>query len=201
MSRRRGRRGIALVGALALLTISGVVVAALVASSIAAQRSTRLGGSDAAALASAEYAASSILAGASTYQLARLPLGVTQRFAVTVEQTTELRPRRLPKTSTSATSGATTSAHLGGFDRRTSAVVPTGGRSFARRSSHPTSRFQFVRVSGRASIDRAPRFELWQLRGDIAKRLRTSFRARCTSPVSTATLGCGTCARARRERG
>ena len=44
--------------------------------------------------------------------------------------------RRVPR----ATSGATTSAHLGGFDRRTSAVVPTGGRSFARRSSHPTSR-------------------------------------------------------------
>jgi hypothetical protein len=90
MSRRRGRRGIALVGALALLTVSGIVVAALVASSITAQRSMRLGGSDAAALASAEYAASSILAGASTYQLARLPLGVTQRFDVAVEQTSEL---------------------------------------------------------------------------------------------------------------
>jgi len=91
MSRRRGRRGIALVGALALLTISGIVVAALVASSITAQRSTRLGGSDAAALASAEYAASSILARASTYGLAGLPLGVTQRFDVAVEQTSELR--------------------------------------------------------------------------------------------------------------
>jgi hypothetical protein len=31
MSRRRGRSGIALVGALALLTVSGIVVAALVA--------------------------------------------------------------------------------------------------------------------------------------------------------------------------
>lgn len=91
MSRRGGRSGIALVGALALLTVSGIVVAALVASSIAAQRSMRLGGSGAAALASAEYAASSILAGASTYQLARLPLGVTQRYDVAVEQTSELR--------------------------------------------------------------------------------------------------------------
>ena len=69
MIRRRGRRGVALVGALALLTVSGIVVAALVASSITAQRSTRLVGSDAAALASAEYAASSILAGALAYQL------------------------------------------------------------------------------------------------------------------------------------
>ena len=91
MIRRRGRRGVALVGALALLTVSGIVVAALVASSITAQRSTRLVGSDAAALASAEYAASSILAGASAYQLARLPLGVTRRFDVAVEQTSELR--------------------------------------------------------------------------------------------------------------
>ncbi len=91
MIRRRGRRGVALVGALALLTISGIVVAALVASSITAQRSTRLVGSDAAALASAEYAASSILAGASAYQLARLPLGVARRFDVMVEQTSELR--------------------------------------------------------------------------------------------------------------
>jgi hypothetical protein len=91
MSRRGGRSGIALVGALALLTVSGIVVAALVASSITAQRSMRLGGSDAAALASAEYAASSILAGASTYQLARQPLGVTQRYDVAVEQTSELR--------------------------------------------------------------------------------------------------------------
>jgi len=91
MSDRRGRRGIALVGALALLTVSGIVVAALVASSVAAQRSMRLGGSDAAALASAEYAASSILAGASTYQLARLPLGVTQRFGIEVRQTSEIR--------------------------------------------------------------------------------------------------------------
>ena len=33
---------------------------------------------------------------------------------------------------------------------------------------------QFVRVSGRASIDRAPRFELWQLRGDIAGEAATA---------------------------
>jgi len=36
----------------------------------------------------------------------------------------------------------------------------------------PDGSIEFVRVSGRASMDRAPRFELWQLRGDIAKRLR-----------------------------
>jgi len=36
----------------------------------------------------------------------------------------------------------------------------------------PDGSIQFVRVSGRASIDRAPRYELWRLRGDIARRLR-----------------------------
>ena len=51
---------------------SGIVVAALVASSVTAQRGhAPRRGRGAAALASAEYAASSILAGASTYQLAR----------------------------------------------------------------------------------------------------------------------------------
>jgi hypothetical protein len=36
----------------------------------------------------------------------------------------------------------------------------------------PDGSIQFVRVSGRASIDRAPRYELWRLRGDIARKLR-----------------------------
>ncbi len=37
----------------------------------------------------------------------------------------------------------------------------------------PDGSIQFVRVSGRASIDRAPRYELWGLRGGIARRLRS----------------------------
>jgi hypothetical protein len=36
----------------------------------------------------------------------------------------------------------------------------------------PDGSIQFVRVSGRASIDRAPRYELWRLQGDMARRLR-----------------------------
>src|SRR5262249_10518158 len=80
----RRRRGVALLGALALLTVAGIVVAALVASSLTAQRASRLGRSGETAMASAEYVASSILAGASTYQLARLPLGAARRFDVVV---------------------------------------------------------------------------------------------------------------------
>src|SRR5207302_23725 len=31
---------------------------------------------------------------------------------------------------------------------------------------------QFVRMSGRASADRAPRYQLWRRRGNVARRLR-----------------------------
>jgi hypothetical protein len=100
MNRRR-RRGVALVGALALLTVSGIVIAALVASSLTAQRAVRLGRSGESAMASAEYAVSSVLAGASTYQLAKLPLGAAKRFDVAVEQTLEVHVHvevtRLPR--------------------------------------------------------------------------------------------------------
>jgi len=87
MSVRRSRRGIALVAALTLLTLSGIVVAALVASSVTAQRAMRLGRSGATALASAEYALSTVLADPSTYQLATLPLGAARRLDIVVSQT------------------------------------------------------------------------------------------------------------------
>jgi hypothetical protein len=86
-----GRRcGVALIGALALLTVSGIVIAALVASSLTAQRAIGLGRSGETAMASAEYGVSTILAGASTYQLAKLQLGVAKRFDVPVKQTSEV---------------------------------------------------------------------------------------------------------------
>jgi len=36
----------------------------------------------------------------------------------------------------------------------------------------PDGSIQFVRMSGRASVDRAPRYELWRLGGNVARRLR-----------------------------
>jgi hypothetical protein len=36
----------------------------------------------------------------------------------------------------------------------------------------PDGSIQFVRMSGRASIDRAPQYQLWRLRGNVARRLR-----------------------------
>ena len=97
----RRRRGVALVAALALLTVSGIVIAALVASSLNTQRALRLGRSGETAIASAEYAVSSILADASTLQLAKLTLGVARRFDVPVSQTSqivvEVEVTRLPR--------------------------------------------------------------------------------------------------------
>jgi len=37
----------------------------------------------------------------------------------------------------------------------------------------PDGSIQFIRMSGRASADRAPRYQLWRLRGNVARRLRT----------------------------
>jgi hypothetical protein len=100
MNRPR-RRGVALVGALAFLTVSGIVIAALVASSLTAERAMRLGRSGEMAIVSAEYAASSILADASALQLAKLSLGVARRFDVAVAQTAqvhvEVEVTRLPR--------------------------------------------------------------------------------------------------------
>ena len=36
----------------------------------------------------------------------------------------------------------------------------------------PDGSIQFVRMSGRASVDRAPRYQLWRLRGNVARPLR-----------------------------
>jgi hypothetical protein len=101
MTRLAARRGIALIAALTLMTLLGIVVAALVASSISAQRATRLGQSDATALFSAEYAVATVLGDQSTYPLATLPLGQPRRFVISVAQTSSVRvdvaATRLPR--------------------------------------------------------------------------------------------------------
>lgn len=77
----------ALVAALTLITLLGIGVAALVASSVSSQRAIRLGQSGATALASADYAVWSVLGDAQALHLASIPLGVVQRFGVAVPQT------------------------------------------------------------------------------------------------------------------
>jgi hypothetical protein len=83
----RRRAGIALVAALTLVTLLGIGVASLVAVSVSATRAVRLGQGGATTLASAEYGASTVLGDPQTYQLASLPLGVTQHVVVSVGQT------------------------------------------------------------------------------------------------------------------
>jgi hypothetical protein len=98
---RGNRQGIALVAALTLVVLSGLVIAALVASSVTAQRSMRLGRTGATALASAEYAMSTVLGAPVAYQLATLPLGVPAKFGVLVPQTSsvyvDVAVTRLPR--------------------------------------------------------------------------------------------------------
>ncbi len=87
MSDRRSRSGIALVAALTLVTLLGVFVAALVATSVASQRAVRAGQSSASTLARADFALATVLGDPATYALASLPLGVTRQFDVGVAQT------------------------------------------------------------------------------------------------------------------
>lgn len=86
MSFAGARRGVALVAALVFLTLLGTISAALVASSIGAQRATRLGFSAASTLAAAEAAVNTVLADPSGYQLATLPLGQTRYADFTLPQ-------------------------------------------------------------------------------------------------------------------
>ncbi len=91
----------ALVAALTLVTLIGIIAAALVATSVSAQRGVRLGQSGATALASADFALSTILGDPVAYQLSSLPLGVPRRFDVPVTQTSgvhvDVAVTRLPR--------------------------------------------------------------------------------------------------------
>ena len=78
------RRGIALVAALALMTLLGFLIAGAFAASMSSERASRLGFTDARLTTSADYAVATILGNPSTYGLADLPLGVARSYDVTV---------------------------------------------------------------------------------------------------------------------
>lgn len=82
--RLRARRGIALVAALGLMTLLGLMIAGAFAASQLGERSTRLTQSDALLSASADYAITTILGDAQIYRLADLPLGQARSFDVDV---------------------------------------------------------------------------------------------------------------------
>jgi hypothetical protein len=100
---RRGhtaRSGLALFAALSLLVLLGILTAGAFAATTLAQRAARLGQSDEALAAAADYAATTILGATDSLGLAGLPLGVTRSFDVPPPQadlvTTTVEVTRLP---------------------------------------------------------------------------------------------------------
>lgn len=80
--RMQRRRGIALVAALALMTVLGLLVVGAVGSVVAAQRSTELARVDAALDAAADYALGTVLADPRGYGLAELALGRARSYSI-----------------------------------------------------------------------------------------------------------------------
>jgi hypothetical protein len=87
----RPRRGIALVAALGLMTLLGLMVAGAFAASMLGERSSRLTQSDALLSMSADYAITTILGDPRGYGLADLPLGQPQTFGVTMPGAASVR--------------------------------------------------------------------------------------------------------------
>jgi hypothetical protein len=83
-TRLRARNGIALVAALGLMTLLGLMVAGAFAASLLAEQSSRLTQSDAVLAAGADYALTTILGDPRGYGLADLPLGQPRSFDVVV---------------------------------------------------------------------------------------------------------------------
>ena len=76
------RRGIALIAALALMTVLGLLVVGAVGSVVAAQRSTELARADAMLDAAADYALGTLLADPRGYGLADLALGRARSYSI-----------------------------------------------------------------------------------------------------------------------
>jgi hypothetical protein len=82
MRRHIARRGIALIAALALMTVLGLLIVGAVGSVVAAQRSAELARVDATLDAAADYALGTVLADPRGYGLADLALGRAQSYSI-----------------------------------------------------------------------------------------------------------------------
>ena len=91
LSRMRARGGIALFAALAVMALIGLLVAGAVASSTAAQRSSRLSFTDAVLTTIADYALNTVLADPRGFGLADLTLGERAMFDIPVPTTKDAR--------------------------------------------------------------------------------------------------------------
>src|SRR5437868_15175784 len=81
-TRRRARRGIAVVAALGLMALIGLMIAGAFAAASLGDKSSRLAQSDALLTTSADYAITTVLRDARGYGLSDLPLGQPRSFDV-----------------------------------------------------------------------------------------------------------------------
>lgn len=84
MSIRSSRSGIALISALSLLALLGLLLAGAVATATVAEHATRASLPEGTLLGAADYAVGELVANPSRFGLADLPLGVAHEFAVSV---------------------------------------------------------------------------------------------------------------------
>ncbi|HXT18465.1 MAG TPA: hypothetical protein VN706_22750 [Gemmatimonadaceae bacterium] len=85
------RRGVALVAALALIVLLGLLTAGAFATTAMSQRSARLVQSDELLGAAADYAATTVLTSSTEFGLADLPLGISTSFVVPTAQPDRVR--------------------------------------------------------------------------------------------------------------
>jgi hypothetical protein len=85
VTRLRQRRGIALIAALALMTLLAILVVGGVASSTLAQRASNLSHTDALLTAAADFAITTVLAEPDRFGLAQLPLGQPSPVDVAID--------------------------------------------------------------------------------------------------------------------
>ena len=80
----KGRRGVALVAALGLMTLLGLIIAGAFAASFSSERSSRLLYADAQLSAAADYAIHTILGDPRGFRLGEISLGHAQAYVVAI---------------------------------------------------------------------------------------------------------------------
>jgi hypothetical protein len=87
----QSRPGIALVTALGLMTLLGIMIAGAFAASLSSERASRLVYTDAQLSADADFAINTVLADPRGFRLAELPLGRTQSYVVALPNSANIQ--------------------------------------------------------------------------------------------------------------
>ena len=115
--RLRARNGIALVAALGLMTLLGLMVAGAFAASLLGERSSRLAQSDAVLGAAADYAINTVLGDPRGHGLADLPFGQARSFDVAVPDAANVRATVVVTRLPAGVLWLVVDAALGGVDQ------------------------------------------------------------------------------------